>query len=610
MLAYRAFFTVPAAGDLHATVAHHLHAWLRADALAADRLGDGAPRRLGDGVEGSSLAHAGPDGGHTVRTRIVDERDGWQRTVELTVHAPASPLGTSGWVLLDVHAPQDSPPVEPPPLVEALLGALDAHDGDVPLSREPYVLVGPAQVDALLDALTAPGRRGLVLVAGCDETAEPDAWHDRIRPLLRDPHGLAAGYVLDPRATALLAATAGAEHAVAGGTLRAFQPGVFLGDRADGLRHQTLAIPAGGLDGDESLAASLGRRAAEVALRAPLPAAVRDVDRTMRTAWAERLLAQARPPRRAVLDQVVDAPPAPTTDRRDPHERRTRRALDALLTDLTGQARLTGDAVATLAALVAERRAEPEASLARDAALDQLGARIADLEARLEHEAAARAAAVRAHEDEQVERALAEEARADAQRHLRHLQLRCARDEDADGSVWTAPEPDALEVAPASLGELLARLRARELPHVVFTGAEDVTASLDEHDLAGTAARKAWEAMLALDDYASQSLAGRCPTDVTGYLRATPPGCRGFSAARHARGESDDVRGNRRFASARTLPVPTEVDPSGRVGMWAHFKLTQSGMTSPRLHYHDASATTGHVYVGYIGPHLPNGQTN
>lgn len=74
MLRHRTF-TVPHARDLHAVAAQHLHAWLREDGLAADRLGDGAPR-LGDGVHGSSLAHPGSDEGRTVLTRVVEERDG------------------------------------------------------------------------------------------------------------------------------------------------------------------------------------------------------------------------------------------------------------------------------------------------------------------------------------------------------------------------------------------------------------------------------------------------------------------------------------------------------------------------------------------------------
>lgn len=45
--------------------------------------------------------------------------------------------------------------------------------------------------------------------------------------------------------------------------------------------------------------------------------------------------------------------------------------------------------------------------------------------------------------------------------------------------------------------------------------------------------------------------------------------------------------------------------PSERVFMGAHFKIAQSARVSPRVHYLDATATTGCIYVGYIGPHLP-----
>jgi hypothetical protein len=44
--------------------------------------------------------------------------------------------------------------------------------------------------------------------------------------------------------------------------------------------------------------------------------------------------------------------------------------------------------------------------------------------------------------------------------------------------------------------------------------------------------------------------------------------------------------------------------------MASHFKIAQSGMISPRLHYIDDTAKTGKVYVGYIGRHLPTKQTN
>lgn len=70
------------------------------------------------------------------------------------------------------------------------------------------------------------------------------------------------------------------------------------------------------------------------------------------------------------------------------------------------------------------------------------------------------------------------------------------------------------------------------------------------------------------------------------------------------------MRTNATFRGARVLPVPTEVDASGEVFMGAHFKITQYGMISPRVHYLDHTAHTGLIYVGYIGRHLPTEQTN
>src|SRR5690606_17160308 len=111
-------------------------------------------------------------------------------------------------------------------------------------------------------------------------------------------------------------------------------------------------------------------------------------------------------------------------------------------------------------------------------------------------------------------------------------------------------------------------------------------------------------------DYARESVAGRCPTDVEGYLRQLPAGCRGYSANKHAPTESVTTQSIPRFRRARLFPVPATVDRRGQAMMNAHFRIAQSGLLSPRLHYLDDTARTGKVYVGYIGPHLPTKQTN
>jgi hypothetical protein len=44
--------------------------------------------------------------------------------------------------------------------------------------------------------------------------------------------------------------------------------------------------------------------------------------------------------------------------------------------------------------------------------------------------------------------------------------------------------------------------------------------------------------------------------------------------------------------------------------MVSHFKLARIGLVSPRLYYFDNYTNDRSVYVGYLGPHLRNTQTN
>jgi hypothetical protein len=70
------------------------------------------------------------------------------------------------------------------------------------------------------------------------------------------------------------------------------------------------------------------------------------------------------------------------------------------------------------------------------------------------------------------------------------------------------------------------------------------------------------------------------------------------------------VRTSPKLAALRVFPVPPAVDPTRQIFMEAHFKIAQSGIVSPRLHYYNDVRGSGQVYVGYIGTHLRNSQTN
>ncbi len=74
--------------------------------------------------------------------------------------------------------------------------------------------------------------------------------------------------------------------------------------------------------------------------------------------------------------------------------------------------------------------------------------------------------------------------------------------------------------------------------------------------------------------------------------------------------ESDSANANPKYRDARTFEVPRSVSAEGAVYMPAHIKLVAGGRPAPRLHFHDdTEGETKKIYVGHLGPHLPNDQT-
>ncbi|MEN3538106.1 hypothetical protein AAH991_23525 [Microbispora sp. ZYX-F-249] len=165
---------------------------------------------------------------------------------------------------------------------------------------------------------------------------------------------------------------------------------------------------------------------------------------------------------------------------------------------------------------------------------------------------------------------------------------------------------------PASLAETLVEARSR-LAHLVIGQTDAAAVRLDHADpvLSRTWAAKAWDALLALDDFARARSSGLFAggfydwcADGSGGRRVIPPG---MLAMR----ESASVTNSAKFTQPRTFPVPAEVHPSGKIVMEAHVKLRAVGYPAPRMYFHDDSGgVTGKIYVGYLGDHLPNTRTN
>lgn len=622
MLGFRSLLRTHDTPDLIDIARVQLAVWLKHKRFDSSlRLGP-EPVEVGRGARASLQHHTDEAGSRTLRARIVEDTSTGTWTSELTVHN--SPTGNRGWVWLDIHRPDRHGWTSTPRLARQLVRALPARDGAHLLNAHPRV-VQEADVDKVVAAVTDPTRRGLAFIAGTAYAAKVAQWRDTVQSMLDDTEGLANAWVLSPSATDRFNYLVQPAHRVDEGFVRTFLPGVDIGNALDAERHRYMTRHTMEREPSRALRRLFGQRAREQMIATRLPDVLRDLDRILRRELDSDLLDELtaaprepapavrplpvptpRPPEvlpaersAEVAEPEVVAPPVPVEPEpaqlAPPVQAIFGQHLASVLQAVLGTQEITLENLGRLEALArTAQRAE--------ATKQRISARMRELQDSVDNVGLERDIAYEELAVEQRERAVAEEERAEAERHLRYVRQQLVVAGRAD-VAWTEPELDVRDIRPDTFVDLLDRLV--ELEHVCFTGDDGVTLDLDKHGNSRTWAGKTWDALLALDDYARISLTEGFAGDVTAYLADTPAACRTFSGRRHASTESGDVHRNPQYRQPRELPVPAEIDPSGRVFMGAHFKIAQSARISPRMHYLDATARTQMIYVGYIGPHLP-----
>lgn len=272
------------------------------------------------------------------------------------------------------------------------------------------------------------------------------------------------------------------------------------------------------------------------------------------------------------------------------------------------------------ASLSAELASSSEALAAAQALISQLSADRDEARERSELDRRELNLLRKAAEDDPLARRLREaeaevelaEELLDEQNHelvlLRRENARLHRDLARAGEA--VPSVPRSEADPAGWDELLAWCAS--LDHVVVGDIRGEIDKLRGHDAEKVWVRRSWEALRALEEYVQlkrERGAGSLP-HFHAYL-VDPSAENAIPRTRYSSTESKGVMMNSRFVAARTLPVPPEVDPLGRVVMEAHIRIGSGKPPAPRMHFHDdSSGSTGKVYVGHLGPHLPNYQTN
>ncbi|GGQ30658.1 hypothetical protein BKA00_002880 [Actinomadura coerulea] len=558
---YRSVFhTDLPADEAFAAAEQQLRSWLGQKRLDREAFDKGSARVGSAGEVLLVLARNSADGTQTKRWQLREPKDGGSWVSTLTVHAPGRTSGRGrSWFWLDVEFSNPQAGAEDqdsmhgrkagvPRLARGLLSTIDARDSLAELRERP-ILVRPSDIEALIDVLCDPDRRMPTIVASAHPRRDFKDWRDVIDGTMREAAGLASLYLLDPPATDQFVAEVGKSHGVWGGAVRTYLPVVDPASDQDALRHRVLS--ASRIEDSTlragALLSGLPRRLSAEAL---LPRPLTGLSRAL---LAER--SGMRRPGDVPLPDVQEAAEALSKE-----VGRIKDNLDAAL-ELVAEAEQTEQRLA--------QRNEDLAALSIE--FDAVNQRAEYLEDRV--------------------------------RALERRLVQAGRTSDATA------QPDEQTILPTSFAEVVDR--TEELARIEFTGDIDHPLDLDTMPSASSWAQTAWQALLAMDAYAKASSEGSFNGGFPTWCKQPPPGARAISPGKIAPDESATVRSNPKMSRHRLLPVPKDVEPSGKVYMWAHVRLgAGAGMRAPRMHYFDDVKNTGKIYVGYLGPHLPVKSTN
>lgn len=533
-------------------------------------------------------------------------------TTDLLAHDQA---GAGDWIELTVRNDRGHF-VDVPVLARYLMQTLPLGDGALEYVDAPQVL-GATRVDELIELLRDEQRHGQVFVAGSSGDGEIpfDTWVEAVGRWTKQVYGLAQVIVLDPHATAVFAGAVGQSHQAPPWTIRTYFPAVDPASTVDARRHRILGTErlAGNDRAVQVLLGSIARSHAAERLEARDVARVRRVfERLENRAIVE---AVALPAAHEVADRVEVPPPSevPTSDEPPAVAPTSTPALAEVAAQAArylAEIELTKailridtleeETLRAVAASAVRPHTDPEALTRAVQRMEAQQERIEQLEDKAKEYA-------RGLEDEQVDHAITGESLGKREDEARWLRSQL-RERSAFDVAHTPVPVESTTAWPESFEELVARLDELNTSGVVFSGDMKVMRDLDDVDHLQRAVRTAYDCFLVLSDYVRARRDGCCEGGIEAYIRNTPDGFRTVPLKKFGRGESRrtmDAHGDERM-----LPVPAEVDPSGRAEMTAHFKLANIGMVSPRMYFLDRFHEDDRVYVGYVGPHLTNTQTN
>lgn len=536
---------------------------------------------------------------------------------------------SEGWINITVRSTEGKF-VSVPRIAKALMRRLELFDATLQFLDTP-ITWDIDKVDDLVELLEDGDRHGPVFVVGSrdEEQGLFDTFVEILPKWAREVYGLAQTIILTPAATMELGRRIG-HYAVAPWTLRTYFPGVDYSSPVDSVRHRYIRTERLAGQKPGAVAKLLGNSARRHATTRAEPLELVFAKRLFMRAATQRLITQIEKPQSKPKPQPSTNPTGNSTIIEDQEPNHTavpsadpitnnsefetkpeplvdnpgidraapgkiQAQLD-LVRMVLGISDLTEEAI-----LGAAERIAPVNNSLNDEAIETIESQLQQIES-LEDELRDVTATLN---DIEIEQAEYQEDLQKRQSEIRWLRGRLRDADDYDGANGESPVDEAWE-RPGSCREVLENIAPDSV--VVFTGDYRHVDHVDNRDHLGRAAFNLHHACEALSNYVKAKLNSDYTGDVEDYLRNHQSGSSNMSAAKHAMNESKVTMGQ--WGHEREFKVPCEVDPSGKALMVAHFRLHRAGMGSARMHYLDDAVRSGKIYIGYVGPHLTNTQTN
>ena len=615
---YRAIFRTEVQIDPIEVAERHVREWLGEKLGGVSRLDDwdGASSREFNRQFSIATVDANDPASDTLRRlyRLTDSNAGGNFAVALYAARPGG--GRKGLLVIEAARERVSSDVAidavgTPRLVRDLIEELHPRDGNTALTSAPQFIRGD-DLESVIDAITDDTRIGSVIVASSPGTDVDAAWVETVTKLTRNSVGVAAAFVVAGSAVDDFNALLPTSHQTPPGSVRTYAAGVLLDDPTDSRVHRflgpsTLARSIHGKSVDARLAAVHARGPRLRLLERGLPVdARRTIDLLDRAERRQRLAGEVATEVDTSTDVGSSLPAQPSPEGNaqeslDPSAPLLA-AIGRIFARWLGRDDFGASGIEKLDSLIATRVTEAKVALGYVEEVEAVNERLLTELAALRQQL----------DDRDFDIALSADELRLSDRENQKLRSRLRELHEYHVPPDDQPEKWA---PPADVEELIARMTPGTDAHaalelVEFTGDPDAVSELRKRDPYGKYANDLWDYVRVLFEYAEMRKSGAFNGSVYMYLEKDEVNGFKCSPQRHAAKESDSVLQNTKWRNERVLPVPSAVDPDGRILMEAHFRPTHRDQFAPRMYYFDDIAGSGKIYIGYIGRHLSNTKTS